>query len=106
MLTIQRCRQCSEHVRDAANFQGLRIKCPFCKVAARFSEGQFQINPNNNEFPLMVCELCTRQPITIVCLPCLHIRICEQCCQEATAGGNSNCPICGQHAEFQRGYFP
>ncbi|KAH0559194.1 hypothetical protein KQX54_001577 [Cotesia glomerata] len=101
-LHTQMCGECSVNIKNAAGNRN--IQCPFCNLPVRFGQGQFRQNFDGSV--LMICEQCNVREISIVCVPCLHIRFCQHCCDEITASGASRCPACDHEVRFEKGYFP
>ncbi|XP_074094683.1 uncharacterized protein LOC141524574 isoform X1 [Cotesia typhae] len=101
-LHTQMCGECSENIRNAAGDRN--IQCPFCNLPVRFEQGLLRQNFGGSV--LMICEQCNVREISIMCVPCLHIRFCQHCCKEIIASGASRCPACDHEVRFEKGYFP
>ena len=40
------------------------------------------------------CCICREEDAKLLCVPCSHVCMCRNCCQQYVTGGNMTCPIC------------
>ncbi|XP_057329284.1 uncharacterized protein LOC130670098 [Microplitis mediator] len=78
-------------------------------------EQQLLVNETNNVEPMveaieMICTICYDDPVTVVCLPCLHIQMCTECANNTQEQARINhrpllCPFCNLPSELRQGNF-
>lgn len=49
---------------------------------------------------LHMCVVCMEEPRSIVLVPCGHMALCKDCCQQIMANQPASCPMCCQNIEY------
>lgn len=107
-LHVVICTACADRTERAAKKSNSNLRCPICNVDTTFQAGQFRVQPGrNNNVPLMICELCQVNRIDIICLPCLHIKMCSVCARSVNEVQTPFiCPFCLIEGINAHVYFP
>jgi hypothetical protein len=47
-----------------------------------------------------LCVVCMEEPRSIVLVPCGHMALCKDCCEQIMAKDRKECPMCCQAVEY------